>query len=119
MSQKLIAVLGMTVMVQAPFSGTVAVVTAPSTKVFADSKAVYSGTIAVLLTAVSGSGITSGTGGGAIVPTATKVLADNQPVLRQDDQNLAITVTDSVAPYGTATVGVKITVAGQTKVLAE
>lgn len=58
--------------------------------------------------------ITSGSGGGTIVGTATKVKASTQPVVRKGD-SVVISVTDTVTPFGSANVTILVDDPGQDK----
>lgn len=66
-----------------------------------------------------GGGLTAGAGKGTITGSAIKIKIDNNKIpIRKEDQ-IIITVTDTVSPYGTTTTTVYVSDAGQTKVKAE
>lgn len=100
-------------------SGTITIV--PSVKspvVKCNGDSVYT-SIVFVVSAFSGGGISVGTGAGAIDGSTvkTKIDSGSQPVREQDE--VEITITDSVSPYGTTTTTVYVKTAGQTKAKAE
>jgi len=116
-----LAVEGLTLAFRDPsHTGTIVIIPASVlyTEVKGQTNSVYI-SISFTVTAFSGGGITSGTGAGVITGSTTKTLVNNglQPV-RQEDQ-VIITITDSVSPFGTTSTTVYVSVAGQAKAKAE
>ncbi len=75
--------------------------------------------ISFTVTAFVGPGIASGTGAGVITGSTVKTMVNNgQSPCREEDQ-VTITITDSVTPFGTLSTTVYVSAAGQTKAKAE
>ncbi len=118
---ELIAVLGLTLDFRDPaHSGSFFIVPASIlySKVKGSDNQVYT-SISFTVTDFAGPGITAGIGAGIITGSTTKTKVNNgvQPC-REEDQ-VTITITDTVSPYGTLDTTVYISDAGQTKAKAE
>ncbi len=120
MAQEYIAVEGMTLSFQNPaHSGTITVTplqASVTTKI--DNKGVYSGPIAITISAGTDGSITNATGAGTFIPSSTSTKVDNKFVLRKDDITIPITMTGTnpspPPPTSTYITVVKISAAGQT-----
>jgi hypothetical protein len=133
MSQKLVAVDGMTLTItSAGVNGTITIVSMPSTKVLAGNKGVYSGELQLMVSGITGippAGSSSpGTATCSISPTATKTKAENKLVIRVGDKIQNVSAVGATEPNppppgntkpSTIVFDIEITNAGQTKVLAE
>jgi hypothetical protein len=116
-----LAVQGLTLGFRDPtHSGTILIIPASVlyTKVKSTGNQVYI-SISFTVTEFAGPGISSGTGAGVITGSTVKTKVNNgqQPV-REEDQ-VIITITDSVTPFGTLSTTVYVDDAGQTKAKAE
>ena len=103
-------------------SGTLATTSPPSTKCLAEGKGIFKDPLAILISAVTAPNFTqTAPVAGTIPSTATKNKADGALVMLIDDVSGTITLAgvDSSSNPATLNVTVKISVAGQTKVLAQ
>jgi hypothetical protein len=130
MTAKLIAVLNCTLAhgSTSPISGGVFTVTStPSVKVLAENKGVYKTPLTYTFAGGNATGFVPGSIATlvpqTIVATATKVLVDGVLVMRVDDLGTMTaqgkTLPDPPGAVGPISGPVEISVAGQTKVLAE
>lgn len=124
MALKYIAVQNCTLsFVNPSHTGTINIISPPSTTVKVDNKGVYTSPLAISISNGSDGSITNATGTGTIIATATFVKVDNQFVIRVDDESLPITMTGTPPPPGTGPntyiTQVRITNANQTSTKAE
>jgi hypothetical protein len=118
-----IAVVGCTLQIIGLTPGTAQITSSPSTKVKAENKFVYRGTVMISVSGCT-QGVYTQTAPvtGSFNNTATKVKADNQLVLLENDTTSPITVElqKTVSPFDKITVPITVKVlnANQTKVKA-
>lgn len=123
MAKKEIAVDGMTLeFVNPSDSGSLSIVTSPSTKGKAENKEIYKGNVTVSVSGFENSSVSAGSGAGVLIPTTIKTKLENEFVLREEDTGtLTGTGTNKTPPPATLpfSTSIKISDAGQSKVLSE
>lgn len=101
-------------------SGSIVIVTPPSTKVKAGGVGVHINNMAIVITGGTDGMVTAASGSGTFPATASKVKADGALVLRKGDQSIDIVMTgvNPDSSPGTYTTKVEIDDPGQDKVKA-
>lgn len=95
---------------------TASITTPPSTKVKADGKPVYRGTLTISITGYTGQGISGGAGVGTLTGSAQKIKIESQPAVLEGDQaTISVTGATPAGPPATVPVTVSIQNAGQDK----
>ncbi len=116
---KLIAVSGMTLTVTpSTVTGTPTVTALPSLKVNAGGSAVYRGSVAISVAAITQGNFVGPTAVGNLQATATKGRADGQFLLREGDKATGLSTAGTDPGSGATTIinfAVEITSAGQLK----
>ena len=104
-------------------TGNISINTNASQKCKVDGKGIYSGTLNISITGLSGSGFTNGSGNGTLIGTGIYTSIDSQSVVLEGDKSTTITVTATMTayPYSEITVPTIVTInsAGQTVLKAE
>jgi hypothetical protein len=119
MAAKELAVQGCTLEIQTPVSGNASITSSPSTKVKADNKGVYKGTVLVSVSGASQGNCQGASGVGSFTTTAQKCKVENETPLRKDDE-ATVTCNGTDPTQGGApcsfSATVKVSDAGQNKV---